>query len=98
MKNLLHYIIFTSTLAFYASASIHYRIGNDPNLYGNLSQDQLNGSLADEACGPVAVTNSLHYLENKYPSVYGNKLTNGDLKKTATELAELMGTEVAGTT
>lgn len=86
-------------LAANAHATL-YEIDKDPGhvLYGNLWQNSpamqaaLGAPLAAAYCGPVAVTNSFRYLENKYPSVYGNGLTGGNLVGTAVGLGGLMGT------
>jgi len=94
-----------SLLAVSADA-VSYDIDNDPGhtLYGNLDQNgstmvaQLGQNLADQYCGPAAVTNSFRYLENKYPTIYGNNLTGGNLFETAIGLGNLMGTDVANGT
>jgi hypothetical protein len=106
MKTPLVFLLIVSLLAVYADAAIEYFIDKDPQhvLYGNLSQNdpalvQLLGQpLAAVACGPVAVTNSYRYLENKYGWVYDNSLTGGNLAQTAATLAGLMGTAPPGGT
>ncbi len=84
----------------YAEWYVIRDIDKDPNhvLYGNLSQNSqafinlVGAPMAAAACGPVAVTNSYRYLENKYPGVYDNSLTSGNLLQTAANLCTLMGT------
>jgi hypothetical protein len=86
-------------LAVNANATL-YDIDKDPGhtLYGNLSQNDpafialVGAPMAAAACGPVAVTNSYRYLENKYPGVYDSSLTGGSLLNTASSLCTLMGT------
>lgn len=89
-----------------SAQAVWYNIDKDPThiLYGNLSQNSvpmqtaLGVQLAAQYCGPVAVTNSFRYLENKYPGVYGNNLTGGNLVNTAVGLGGLMGTNLANGT
>lgn len=99
MRKLLLASLIVCLLAASADATL-YHIDKDPNhvLYGNLSQNSqafinlVGAPMAAAACGPVAVTNSYRYLENKYPGVYGNNLTGGNLLQTAANLCALMGT------
>jgi hypothetical protein len=103
MKKLILCVSILCLLAVNANATL-YDIDKDPDhvLYGNLAQNNAAFvalcPVAAVACGPVAVTNSYRYLENKYPSVYGNNLTGGNLPQTATNLATLMGTAAPGGT
>jgi PEP-CTERM motif-containing protein len=104
MKKLFLSLFVISLLATNASALL-YDIDKDPGhiLYGNLWQNSaamqaaLGVPLAAQYCGPVAVTNSFRYLENKYPLIYGNNLTGGNLVGTAVGLGALMGTNLTGT-
>jgi len=99
MKKLILASLVVCLLAASADAVL-YSIDKDPGhvLYGNLSQNDpalialVGAPVAGAACGPVAVTNSLRYLENQYPGVYGNNLTGGMLPATAATLCGLMGT------
>jgi hypothetical protein len=101
MRNTVSGILALGLLTAVAQAS-SYDIDKDPNhtLYGDLWQNSaemqqaLGAPLAAMYCGPVAVTNSFRYLENQYPSVYGQNLTGGDLVATAIGLGGLMGTNV----
>jgi hypothetical protein len=99
MKKLILSAVVLCLLAVNANATL-YDIDKDPDnsLYGNLNQNTLPAPLGPVACGPVAVTNSYRYLENKYPGVYGNNLTNNNLAQTATNLATLMNTIAFGGT
>lgn len=45
----------------------------DPDLYGHL--DQHSTDCSDLGCGPTAAVNSFVFLQNKYPDIYGMKLT-----------------------
>jgi hypothetical protein len=47
-------------------------ISLDPGLFGNLDQHDTN--CAESACGPTAAVNSFAFLENMYPTIYGNDL------------------------
>jgi len=80
-------------------------------LYGNLAQTDAGiTSNGEMACGPVAVTNSLAYLQNKYGGVYDTLLipdvdgtgtiTNLDLVSVCNTLmtANYMNTGAGGTT
>jgi hypothetical protein len=64
----------------------------DPALFGHLNQNDpaLAGVCAaggvSYACGPVAATNSFVFLQNRYPTIYDNLLTGGNLVNTATTL------------
>ena len=42
------------------------------NLFGNLNQNDTN--CGNVACGPTAAVNSFVFLENAYPTIYGNSL------------------------
>ena len=94
------------SLSAVSADAASYNIDNDPGhvLYGNLDQNgsamvtALGSSLANQYCGPVAVTNSFRYLENKYPEIYGNNLTGGNLVNTAIGLGNLMGTDTTNGT
>jgi len=100
MRSLILILLVIALSAVSADAA-SYNIDNDPGhvLYGNLDQNgaamvtALGQDLANQYCGPVAVTNSFRYLENKYPTVYGNNLTSGNLVGTAMGLGDLMGTD-----
>jgi len=50
-----------------------YEVHKEVALYGNLNQHNIHWQPL-MACGPVAVTNSLWYLQNKYPGVYDTRL------------------------
>jgi hypothetical protein len=72
-----------------------------PELWGNLMQNN------DSTCGPVAVTNSLVYLQRLYSSVYDGRLvpskdplfpTVPEEQAVSTALATFMGTNAVGTT
>ena len=100
MRKLILILLLICLLAVSANAA-SYDIDNDPGhiLYGNLDQNgsamvaQVGQTLANYYCGPAAVTNSFRYLENKYPTIYGNNLTGGNLVETAMGLGDLMGTD-----
>ncbi|MDD5063317.1 MAG: PEP-CTERM sorting domain-containing protein [Phycisphaerae bacterium] len=100
MRKLILAPLIVCLLAATTNATFSYHIDKDPThiLYGNLSQNSqafinlVGAPMAAAACGPVAVTNSYRYLENKYPLVYGNNLTGGNLLQTAANLCALMGT------
>lgn len=106
MRKLVFILFIASLLCTSVDAVLTFDIDNDPQhiLYGNLSQNNQNlinlvgAGVAGVACGPVAVTNSYRYLENKYPGVYGNNLTGGNLPQTAANLCGLMGTAPPGGT
>jgi hypothetical protein len=54
-----------------------YNVQENQNLYGHLSQNDpsvVPAAIRNVACVPVAVANSLTYLENKYPGTYNRKL------------------------
>ncbi|MCY2951514.1 MAG: hypothetical protein NTU53_05995 [Planctomycetota bacterium] len=61
----------------YAGAVSEYNIDKDPNhvLYGTLNQNLVPG-WGNVACAPIAAVNSFVYLQNKYPTIYDNKLVN----------------------
>jgi hypothetical protein len=97
MKKLFVFILAVCLLSASSYASL-YSIYKDATLYGHLSQPEVGDLDAAYACGPVAVTNSFRYLENKYPRVYNNKLTGGNLAQTEADLASLMHTQNPGGT
>lgn len=79
-----------------------YSVQLDQSLYGNLNQNDLPG-IGSMACGPCSVTNSLVYLENRYPDVYDNKLVpvqandlNGDGLVTRYDDMMAVATKLAG--
>ncbi len=97
-KQVVAVLMLAAFLAVPASADI-WEIQKPIELYGTLSQndpllvDLLGPDIASMACGPVAVTNSFVYLENAYPQIYNQSLTNGDPAGTAALLAQMMGTD-----
>jgi hypothetical protein len=52
--------------------------------YGNLENSSTYGW-----CGATSITNSLQYLQNMYPNVYGTKLIDGTLAQTRTDILTL---------
>lgn len=63
------------------------------NLFGNLDQDDVDACKDENgvsfSCGAVATTNSLAFLQRKYPTIYDSKLIpdlNGDKKINYAEL------------
>lgn len=95
MKKLFTLSMITVLVVASVGYSVIYDIQKELTQYGNLKQSDLQNDLPniyDVACGPVAVTNSLRYLENHYPGDYGTGLTNGNLVQTAVTLAGLMKT------
>jgi hypothetical protein len=84
-----------ATASILPASAVSINLG--PGKFGDLSQNDpgLAGvCVADNtryACGPVAAANSLVFLQNQYPQIYGNALImNGSLVQTATALAGLM--------
>ena len=76
-------------------------VSYQPELLGNLMQNN------NSTCGPVAVTNSLVYLQRLYSSIYKDTLvpskdplfpTVPEEQAVATALAAFMGTNAVGTT
>jgi hypothetical protein len=70
-------------------------VNEDPNntLFGHLGND-------GGRCAATSTVNSFTFLQNKYPNIYDNKLTNGDPAGTRNTLAANMGIppdEAAGT-
>jgi hypothetical protein len=66
----------------------------DPTKFGHVSQNAtaLMGVCAaanglNYACGPVAAVNSFVFLQNTYPDIYDNSLTNGNNVGTVMSLA-----------
>jgi len=67
--------------------TIDYKLNTD--LIGRLNQ--VTAGMTTFGCGPVALVNSMVYLQKKFPSVYGNSLvgepTEANLKAAAAALA-----------
>ena len=60
-----------------SSRAVVFSAQENAAYFGNLNQNDLSYSypaIAAMACGPTAATNSLVYLENAFPSNYGNHL------------------------
>jgi probable HAF family extracellular repeat protein/autotransporter-associated beta strand protein len=75
------------------SAGYDVSLTQNGNLYGHLDQHYLTefGLGADNmACSPTAAANSLLYLQNKYPTVYGNALVPGATSDPATQHEPLL--------
>jgi hypothetical protein len=73
---------------------------NDPSLYGNLNQHNIDFaySIGEKGCGPTSEVNALMFLQNQYPGIYGTKLVpGGDLVNAALNMASDMNTTVDGT-
>ena len=62
----------------------------DYDLFGHLTNSGNN-------CAPTATVNSFRYLEQRYPGVYDNNLTGGDLAGSRDTLAEGMNPTGEGT-
>ena len=63
--------------------------------YDDFGHVQNRGNL----CAPTATINSFRFLENTFPSIYGNSLTRGDIEAARDELAQFMNSdETNGTT
>lgn len=69
----------------------------NPAFFGNL--DQANTNCPEANCGPSAAVNSFVFLQNRYPSIYGNLLvpalqggnpTQADMVEVANTLTEFM--------
>lgn len=70
-----HCLIKLSAFAAAAAASVHAdaivaKYSNDDTLFGHLNQRTLPQPLGDFACGPVALANSLAYLQRAFPNHY----------------------------
>lgn len=52
-----------------------YEAGNDEALYGHLFQDTVPG-IGVNACCPTSAINSFVYLQNRFPAIYGGRLTS----------------------
>lgn len=59
------------------------------NLFGNLDQAKTN--CPNVNCGPTAATNSLAYLQRKFPSIYDEKLIPDTNNNNMIDEAELIG-------
>ena len=70
------WLLGTFTGGIPAASAAEYDAGNDYNLYGHLCQYDIPG-IAKMACCPTTSINSLTYLQNQFPSVYGNRLIPG---------------------
>ena len=59
-----------------------YNVTEAQSLYGYLNQDLTipysGGATWANMCGPVAAANSFVYLQNQYPSIYGQSLVPGN--------------------
>lgn len=85
-------------LAAAASAQLTFDASIDRTLYGALTEADAGDPTGTFLCGPVSTVNSMIYLQNKYPEIYGTKLIVGSAANTAKELAKLMNTkDPAGT-
>lgn len=81
----------------FSIAQFVFEASLDAKLYGTLSQPDVGDKDATFMCGPVSTVNSLVFLQNKYPSIYGTNLVVGSPAETAMKLKALMGTTEAGT-
>jgi hypothetical protein len=75
-----------------AQAVTIYNVQLDQSQFGNLNQNSTNCKAL--GCGPTAAVNSFVWLQNKYPSVYDNKLIQGS---NATTANLLLGSEYMNT-
>jgi outer membrane autotransporter protein len=60
---------------FQHAAADLFEAGNNYNSYGHLNQDDVP-VIGDMACCPTSAINSLTYLQNRFPVVYGSQLVS----------------------
>ena len=74
-------LLVSGSLALTAQAQVSYNLTEDVSLYGHLDQHSTSpywgGATPGNMCGPTSATNSLVYLQNEYPSIYGQALVPG---------------------
>jgi outer membrane autotransporter protein len=88
------------TVGISPAAAMLYEAGNDYNSYGHVIQTAVP-DIGPSACCPTSAINSFTYLQNQFPSVYGNRLasnppTIADVQTIAGP--NYMNTDASGTT
>ncbi len=96
IKNILLFGSLTATLVTISEAVLATTISVQLpyNKFGHVwnTNDGTSRGTSVGYCAPTATVNSFKFLENMYPNVYDNKLTNRDIIQTRDDLVGLMGT------
>jgi hypothetical protein len=98
MKKLQACLVCAAVLLLHAAIAVAgsvYSVSEPTAGYGFLSQENATvaAEFGSQGCGPTAAANSLLYLQNLYPNVYGDKLVaNGDTDTLANLAVTLGGT------